>query len=68
MPGLGGVPVKIESLRVQGGLIALLQALLLTNTVTPIAIDGRADAALAALGATRWATRSAGWKAGRVAA
>jgi len=60
--------VKIESLRVQVGPIALLQALLRTNTVTPIAIDGRAGAARATLGAARGATRSAGWKVGRVAA
>jgi MFS family permease len=48
MAGLGSVPVKIESLRFQVGLIALLQALLLTNNVTLIAINGLAGAALAA--------------------
>jgi MFS family permease len=42
------MPVKIESLRFQVGLIALLQALLLTNNVTLIAINGLAGAALAA--------------------
>jgi MFS family permease len=40
--------VKIESLRFQVGLIALLQALLLTNNVTLIAINGLAGARLAA--------------------
>jgi MFS family permease len=42
------VPLKIESLRFQVSLIALLQALLLTNNVTLIAINGLAGAALAA--------------------
>ncbi len=40
--------MKIESLRFQVGLIALLQALLLTNNVTLIAINGLAGASLAA--------------------
>ena len=48
MQGLGSVPVMIDSLRFQVGLIALLQALLLTNNVTLIAINGLAGAALAA--------------------
>jgi len=39
--------LKIESLRFQVGLIALMQALLLTNNVTLIAINGLAGAKLA---------------------
>ncbi len=39
--------MKIESLRFQVGLIALMQALLLTNNVTLIAINGLAGAKLA---------------------
>ncbi|MCZ8339870.1 MAG: MFS transporter [Burkholderiaceae bacterium] len=39
--------MKIESLRFQVGLIALMQALLLTNNVTLIAINGLAGAMLA---------------------
>jgi MFS family permease len=39
--------LKIESLRFQVGLIALMQALLLTNNVTLIAINGLAGAMLA---------------------
>jgi len=40
--------MNLSSLRVQVGLLALLQALLLTNNVTLIAISGLAGAALAA--------------------
>lgn len=41
------MPLTVDSLRFQVGLIALLQALLLTNNVTLIAINGLAGATLA---------------------
>jgi hypothetical protein len=56
--------MNLSSLRVLVGLLGLLQALLLTNDVTLIAISGLAGATLAA---AVWSTRAIGWRVGRLA-